>query len=277
MTLPCAGTLPSDGRPALQRARGVASLRVHLQAGRTRIADLYQEGCLKLRFPRLPSAEAVLVNTAGGMAGGDRLDVDMTVAGGAALTVTTQAAERVYRALGGPAQLDVKLMAGAGARLFWLPQETILYDAAELRRSLTLDAASSATFLLCESVVLGRAAMGETVSSGLLHERWRIRRGGRLLHAEEARLSGAIGELGRQAATLDGARAFATIVAQLPDASMRLGAVRERLPPRAGGASVFEGLLAVRIVAEDGYRLRKTLIPVLEVLADAPLPRLWSS
>lgn len=277
MTLPCASTLPSETPPALQRARGAAALTMRVQAGRTRIAELYQQGCLKLRFPRLPAAEAVLVNTAGGMTGGDRLDIDITVADGAALTVTTQAAERVYRALGGPAQLDVRLTAGPGARLFWLPQETIVYDAAQLRRSLTLDAAPDAVFLLCESVVLGRAAMGETVRAGLLQDNWRLRRAGRLVHAEQARLSGAIEELGRQAATLGGARAFATVIAQVPDASMRLGAVRERLPARVGGASAFEGLLAVRLVAADGYDLRKTLIPVLEVLADAPLPRIWSS
>ncbi|MCG6113551.1 MAG: urease accessory protein UreD, partial [Paracoccus sp.] len=113
--------------------------------------------------------------------------------------------------------------------------------------------------------------------TGSLHDRWRIRRDGRLVHAEEARLSGALETLGGQAATLAGGRAFATLLAQLPDAEARLPAIRAWLPGRGGGASAFEGLIAVRIVADDGYALRKTLIPVLEVLADAPLPRLWSS
>ncbi len=174
--------------------------------------------------------EAVLINTSGGVTGGDRLQWRLEAGAGAALVVTTQAAERVYRSTGGEARIETRLVAGPGATLEWLPQETILFDAGRLDRRLEVDLAADASVTLLESIVLGRAAMGEQVMSGALSDQWRIRRGGRLVHAEALRAEGDLARAAAGAATLAGGRAFATLVHLAPGAEARLDAARA--PPR---------------------------------------------
>ncbi len=180
---------------AANRARGAVTFDVHCLAGVTRRGHLHESGSLRVRFPS-PEAEglsAVFVNTAGGVAGGDRFDIDIAAGEGARLTLTTAAAEKIYRAEGAPAQLNIALKAAAGARLGWLPQETILFDRARVSRRIDIDLAESASLVLCEIVVFGRAAMGERMLQGEFVDRWRLRRGGRLVFAETVRLDGDIG------------------------------------------------------------------------------------
>ncbi|WP_245413574.1 urease accessory protein UreD [Mangrovicella endophytica] len=261
----------------LQRARGEARAEVRPVGGRTRLARLHQAGCLKLRFPRLPhgGAEAVLINTSGGLTGGDRLAQRFQVESGAALTVTTQACERVYRASSGRAEVATKARVGPGAGFAWLPQETILFDGGALQRSLEIDCATTSRLLLVESVILGREAMGETVLTGSLRDRWRIRRDGRLVFADDLRLEGAVSALAGHGASLSGNRAFATILVQAPEAEARLDPLRATVGNR-GGATMVDGLLIARLVAPDGFSLRKRLIPALTALAVEPLPLVWS-
>src|SRR5882724_8529969 len=181
---------------AANRARGAVAFDVHLKDGVTRRGRLHESGSLRVRFPS-PEGEglsAVFVNTAGGVAGGDRFDTEIAAGEGARLTLTTAAAEKVYRAHGEPAQLNIALKAAAGARLAWLPQETILFDRARVSRRIDIDLADGASLLLCEIVVFGRAAMGERMQSGEFVDRWRLRRGSRLVFAENVRLDGNIGE-----------------------------------------------------------------------------------
>ena len=151
--------------------------------GRNRLERLYQQGCAKAILPRsharLP--EAVLVNTSGGITGGDRLDYVMTAGDGAGLVVTTQAAERIYRAASGVGQIETRLTLGAGAELAWLPQETIVFEGGAVARRLEVEMAEDAQLTALETVVLGRAAMGERVTVGHISDQWRIRRGGRLV------------------------------------------------------------------------------------------------
>lgn len=241
----------------------------------TRIRRLHQAGSLKLRFPRTRSAraEAVLVNTAGGLAGGDRFGQRFTCAAGGRLLVTTQAAERVYRSVDGtPAEIETQLCVEAGAEVCYLPQETILFDGGALRRRLEADVAVGARLLLCESVVLGRSESGERVRAGALADRWRVRREGRLVFAEDLRLGpdwravaspGALGPF----------RAFATLLAC--GSSIEAAALRPLLGA-SGGASLVDGCLVVRLLAEDGYALRQRLVPVLAALSPGGLPGLWS-
>src|SRR5690242_13849901 len=151
---------------AENRARGAVKFGVSLRDGVTRRGDLHESGSLRVRFPS-PEAEglsAVFVNTAGGIAGGDRFDIDIAAREGARLTVTTAAAEKVYRSHGPPAHLDIALKAGTGAHLAWLPQETILFDDARISRRIDIDLAADASLLLCEIVVFGRTAMGERMT-----------------------------------------------------------------------------------------------------------------
>ncbi|WP_296595801.1 urease accessory protein UreD [Phenylobacterium sp.] len=261
--------------PTLQRARGAGRIAVAAEDGRSRLATLYQDGCGKIRLPRGGDLEAVLINSSGGLTGGDRLEWRAEAGDGAALTLTTQACEKVYRARDGVAEVRTFLTAGKGARLDWLPQETILFDGGALSRRLEADLAPGARLLAVEAAVLGRTAMGETVRHGLLRDRWRVRREGRLVFADELRLDEAIGEAGAAAPVLAGARAFASILLIDDEAGRFVAPLRAALGA-AGGASAFDGKLFARMVATDGFALRHALLSALEVLRDGqPLPRVW--
>jgi urease accessory protein len=273
---------------APQRARGELRIAYGVRDGRTVLRDLYQSGCLKARFPRPePAARptAVLLNTGGGVAGGDALRVAIQVAAGARLVVTTQAAERVYRARPAdrPARIDTTLQVADGAQLDWLPQETILFDRARARRRLEVELGATAGFVGVESLVLGRRAMGEQVTLAWWRDLIRLRRAGRLLLHDAVRLEGAVTENLAGAATGGGARAVATLLYVGPDAAARLDPLRARLAAAgagasATGASTWEGLLLARIVAADSARLRRLVVAGLAVLRDDhPLPRLWHS
>lgn len=262
----------------LQRARGSGRIAVTAEGGVTRLARLYQDGCGKIRLPRDARAEgleAVLINSSGGLTGGDRMEWAAEVAGGARLTLSTQACEKVYRARDGVAEQRVALTVGEGARLDWLPQETILFDGGALARTLEADLAEGARLLAVEAVILGRTAMDETVRLGALHDRWRIRREGRLIFADDLRLDGPIADLAAKAPILAGGRAFASLLLVADDAQRLLPPLRAALGHH-GGASAFDGKLFARVTAPDGFALRQALLPALEILRDgAPLPRIW--
>src|ERR1700722_7848361 len=181
---------------AANRARGSVKFDVQEVEGVTRRRHLHESGSLRVRFPSPEAAglSAVFVNTAGGIAGGDRFDIDIVAGEGSRLAVTTAAAEKIYRAQGPAAQLNIALKAAAGAHFAWLPQETILFDRARVSRRIDIDLAEGASLLLCEIVVFGRSAMGERMLHGEFVDRWRVRRGGRLVFAEPRRLASAFGE-----------------------------------------------------------------------------------
>lgn len=269
--------LAAPEEAGLQRARGRASADIHVAAGRSRLARLHQAGCLKLRFPtpRDASAEAVLINSSGGLTGGDRLTQSFKLADRAELSVTTQACERIYRSSGGEARVATTIDVAAGASLAFLPQETIFFDGGALRRRLDIHCQDSSRLLVAESVILGRTLMGETVRTGSIRDAWRIRRGDRLVFADALRFDGEIDRIGLQPASLAGAKAFSTILCQTPDPRPMLEEIRG-LMGGSGGASAFDGLIVARIVAADGFALRKRLLPVLSALAEGPLPRIWS-
>ncbi|KTR04072.1 urease accessory protein, UreD [Aureimonas ureilytica] len=243
--------------------------------GETRLRHLHQAGALKLRFPRVAQAEAVLINTAGGLTGGDALRQSFEVEPGGALRVTTQACERIYRSTGADARVSTCLTVAPNAALSYLPQETILFDGGRLSRSLDVDAASSSRLLLCESVVLGREAMGESVTTGALRDRWRVRRDGQLILADDLKLGGDMAELTGRNASLGAARAFATVFWQDERGEGVLPALREVLGPE-GGASHIDGFGMARLVAPSYYALRKRLVPALALLSQVGLPRVWS-
>jgi urease accessory protein len=261
-----------------QRTRGSAIIAVAGRHGAMHLERLRQDGSLKVLWPTSDhdsTREAVLLNTAGGLTGGDRLSVSVSVGSGARLIVSTQAAERVYRSADGTADVRAELKVGPGGRLDWLPQETILYDNASLDRRLSLDLAPGGRALLVEPVILGRRAMGERVRQASVHDRWEVRQDGRLLFADRLRVEGkAWGSL-MTAGMLGGAGAWANFVLLCPDAAARLGSLRRLLPPNAGASLVREGVLFGRILAVDGFELRQGLIPALELLGGRPLPKVW--
>lgn len=281
---PLEGGRSADGRvgvdlqPPMQRTRGEGRIEAQYLDGRTRLRTLFQDGAARIRLPHTHDAslQAALINTAGGLCDGDRLAWEAAAGPGARLVLTTPACERVYRALGeGAACLATRLSAAAGARIDWLPQETILFAGSRLERTLEVDLAADATFLAVEAVILGREAMGETALDARLEDRWRIRRDGRLLHAEATRLTGTA--LERDGiALLGGASALATILYVGADAERRLSAVGDLRHGRSG-ASVIGERLVIRAVASGGLGLRRIIAPVLEALSGAgALPRLWT-
>jgi urease accessory protein len=263
---------------AANRARGAIAFDVHHTEGVTRRRHLHESGSLRVRFPS-PEAEglsAVFVNTAGGIAGGDRFDIDIATGEGSRLAVTTAAAEKVYRAAGPAAQLNITLKAAAGSHLAWLPQETILFDRARVLRRIDIDLAEGASLLLCEIVVFGRSAMGERMLQGEFVDRWRLRRGGRLAFAETVRLDGDIGQkLARPAISKGGAAIGTALI--VPGDEALVERIREISDSFGGevGISSWNGFAMARFCAQDAAKLRADMIAVLGRASGSALPRLW--
>lgn len=278
---PTTARSPAEPAPAANRARGELRARFANVGGRTGVAQCFEGGGLRLRFPRVqpglvPGCEAVTINTGGGMVGGDTAHLDFEVEYRAAVTVTSQSAEKIYRATGATTYVDTRLTLQQGATLEWLPQETILFDQARFHRRLEADLAAGARLLLVESLVFGRLAMGETVRTGSLRDRWRIRRGGTLVFAEAVRLEGAIGETLDRPALGGGARAMATLLLVAPDAEAQLAAARDALAGFAeGGASAWNGMLVVRCLSPSPERMRAAIIRLLASLRGRAAPRVW--
>jgi len=259
------------------RARGAVRFDVHARDGVTRRGTLHESGSLRVRFPSPEDQglSGVFVNTAGGVAGGDRFDIEISAAESARLTLTTAAAEKVYRAPGAPAQLNIALTAGAGAHLSWLPQETILFDRARVHRRFDIDLDEGASLLLCEIVVFGRTAMGERMEQGEFVDRWRMRRGGKLVFAETVRLDGNIGaKLARSAVTKGGAAIGTALI--VPGDEALVERIREASESFSGevGISTWNGFAMARFCAQDAARLRADMMAVL-TRTGAALPRLW--
>jgi urease accessory protein len=263
---------------AANRARGRISVGVVSADGRTRRSHVDEAGSLRVRFPNASAAEceAVIVNTAGGVAGGDDFALDVDVGPGASLSVTGAAAEKIYRAIDTDATLSVKLSVAPGGALRWLPQETILFDRAQLSRSIEVDVAEGGSLLLAEAVVFGRSAMGESVTQGRLLDRWRVRRGGRLVFAETLRLEDRLSDVLARTAVMNGAAAIATVllVPGSDDAVANVRALGEHFTGEVG-MSAWNGIAVARLCASDGAALRRDLVAVLTALDRKALPRLW--
>jgi urease accessory protein len=265
-----------------QRARGELTVTFGLRDTRTVLRDLRQDGCLKARFPRGEAwTEAIILNSSGGVAGGDRLANTLAVQQGARATFTTQAAERFYRALPGdpPADLRTTIAVAPNAHAEWLPQESILFDRCALNRTLNVNIAAGGNFLGAEMLVFGRTAMGETVATARLHDTIRIRHAGRLLLHDAIRLDGEVATLLDHPATAAGARAIATLVYVGENTEQALDALRAAWEdaPASCGASAWNGMLVGRVVAQDGAPLRAAMTMGLRALrGPRALPVVWT-
>lgn len=276
----------SAAAPVLQRTKGAAVCSFKKRGDKTVLDRLHQSGSFKVRLPRLDpgqAPEAVLLNTAGGLTGGDSLMFEGALAEGCEAVFTTQASERGYRALSGDARVVSHLEAGAGSTLAWLPQETILFDGARLKRTFDVDLEGDAALIAHESIIFGRAAMGETMTTGAFSDIWLIRRDGRLIHADALRIEGPVADILADAATLRHARAMTTILYAAPNAENRLQAARDiidGLSPAIGiaGASAWQEKLVIRAVADTGANLRRIVEPLITNLRGGkPMPRVWST
>lgn len=277
--------IPPPARPGDQqpRAIGTASLASKLRGEASVLEDLRLSGSSRVLFPhanyargRGAALQAVLLNTAGGITGGDRFEVTAQAQPHSHLTLTTQAAERAYRSIdAAPGRLDSTLTLHQHARLDWLPQETIVFEGAALHRSLTINMADTARFLMVEPVIFGRAAMGETVHAAEVFDRITVRRNTQMLFTDRVKLAGDVQSHLNRPAIAGGARAMATVLLASADAERHLEPLRALLPPTGGASLIRDGLLFARILAADGHELRRSLIPALTHLHGADLPRTW--
>jgi urease accessory protein len=274
--------LSEEASSRRQREVGRVSFAAAALDRQTRPMRIEESGSMRIRLPKGESAglDAVLVNTAGGIACGDRFAVEIEAQTGASVTVATPAAEKIYRSDGPVSTLSVDLKVGRAARLDWLPQETILFDRARLDRRLEAVVAEDARLTLLEAVVFGRQARAECIEDGLLIDRWRIRRKTRLIYADTLRLDGQITDLLQKPSVGNGARALATLIHVAPDAEARLESIRALLTSGNGchaAASAWNGLLAVRFCAVGIEALRAAVCPFLLAFRGEPLPRVWLS
>ncbi|MFS4437979.1 urease accessory protein UreD [Paracoccaceae bacterium GXU_MW_L88] len=243
--------------------------------GRSALARLEQQGASRLLFPRRDHVEGIILNTAGGVTGGDRFQFRAEVQENAALTLTTQGAERLYKAQDGETgRIESEVRIGPAGRLDWLPQETILFHGANVSRRFTANLTSDARFLFVEPIIVGRSHMGETVTSARFRDDVRLIRDGEVIFRDTTALDGNIAALMDRPAIGGGARAAALLLYAARDAEAHLERLRA-LCPATGGVSLLRGgLLAARLLAADGFALRRSLIPMLRHFTD--LPRCWS-
>jgi urease accessory protein len=264
---------------AANRARGRVSLAVAATQSGTVRRRVHESGALRLRFPNSRTGaplEAVIINTAGGMTGGDRFDCEIKVGAGARLTVTTAAAEKIYRSLGPATQITVKLDVQPDGALVWLPQAMIAFDGMRLRRTIDVTLVHPGTLVLAEATVFGRSAMGESVREGCLFDQRRVRVDGALVFAETIGLDGDIAGRLAEAAVAKRGAAIASVL-KLPASEDCAAAVHSIQDSFAGevGVSAWNGMAVARLVAPDGASLQRDLIHVLNAFGATPLPRLW--
>lgn len=270
---------------ALQRSHGEARLRFATgSSGHSRLIERYAASPARILAPRphREAPEAVLANTAGGVAGGDSLSVSVDCGPSADGVVSGQAAEKIYRALDAPAKMQTTLRLGAGATLEWLPQETILFNGALLNRQINVDLADDARLLMAESIVLGRKAHNETFASGQLTDYWRIDRAGQPVWRDRMLVEGG----GDSLFTANGfrnARALATLIYAAPDAVTHTEYLQTEMAslPIFAGATHLRGLLIARMLADDAGTVKSLLAGVIGAFRHrvlgrpATVPRVW--
>lgn len=271
----------------LQRAEGSCRILLSGSENGTRVMDVFQRSPVRVMFPRAGGGaveEAVLVNTAGGIAGGDRLEYSVTALADASIALTSQAAEKVYRALNVPAQISTKLKAHEGAKLAWLPQETIIFNWARLSRNTEINLASGAELLALEWLVLGRAAHGENIVGGHITDSWRVKKDGRLVWADTFRATDEAFPDVHRKALLSNFKAIATLIYFGPDLDTRLELLRglaSSLECDCAATSVG-GLIIVRFAANVSFNLRLALRSFLQQFGQEfgpgpfRVPKMWS-
>jgi urease accessory protein len=271
----------------LERANGAGRIVLTGSSTGTRIVEVYQKFPINLMFPRTGDdlvKEAVIINSSGGIAGGDQLEIEVVALNDASVAVTTQAAEKVYRALDRPARVGTRLKACSTAKLAWLPQETIVFDQARIRRQTEIDLCSGAELIALEWLVLGRAARGEEVVSGHISDSWRVKRDGHLIWADGFRVSDEVFAQLHRRALLSNWKAVGTLIYFGPDLDARLRTLREIAASLDChcAATIVGAIIIVRVAAAVSSDLRRGLRSLLEQfsreLGPAPfgVPKMWS-
>lgn len=265
----------------VEETAGGTTSRLHVRFdalnGKTSVGRLHEAGALRLRRCAGEGCDVIVVNTGGGIVGGDRHRVEVELSAGASVQFTTAAAEKVYRSLGPSSRIDIGMRLKEGAHLQWLPQETILFDQAALSRQIEVDLTPTSRFLAVESVVFGRLAMGELAVSGHFEDSWRLRLGQRLIYAEESRFSGEIAGLLDRPALAAGARASSLLLFVGEDLDERVSALAQDHHPSevACGFSQRHNVLIGRYLSSAPDLLKDLLARHIATLSGRGAPRAW--
>jgi urease accessory protein len=269
-----------DARGTLAFSGGGSALSVLRQQAPIRFLQPYPE----VGDPRT----GVIVNTAGGIVGGDRLDIAISAHDGAQALMTAQAAEKIYRSNGATAEIAMTFESRRGAALEVLPQGTILFDGARLRRRTALRVDADATLLFGEILHFGRVAMGETYATGAIDDRIDVTWGKRRVWVDALRLHGGQIMAMRAVSGLAGMPHAAVLVLLTPEPGRYLAGLRDVLDAHAheglrSGAAVFaDGPLVARWLAHDSGALRRSFAAAWRGLRSesldrpARMPRIWS-
>jgi len=276
-----AGTL-AGGDVSSIRACGSLRISSVARSGRSVRGDVYEAGGLRIRFPNEagPGLSAVAINTGGGVTGGDRLDISATAGAGSVLTVTTSAAEKMYRSAGEAAEMHIALSVRERASLAWLPQEAILFDGARIRRIYEVDVAQGAHLLLCDVNCVGRTAMNENVGRLFLQDQWRIRIGGQLCYADYMRIDGDASQILARPFVAGGACSFASIIVCGNESAAACKDLRNLFANQDevhAGAGLFSDICIARLVSSRLGPLRDIMVRALQHLYGAAVPRSWAT
>lgn len=269
--------LATKALPKFQRSKGRVELGFSCQAHSNGLEHLYQAGCLKALIPKNYSEvpDVILINTAGGITGGDELKIQAHIGERVNVCLTTQTAERVYKTCQGIGKIEVELDLKNSSKLDWIPQETILFDKSAIKRSIKVNMLEHSHLFMVESIILGRQAMNECVTSNLFIDRWEILRNSKPIYIESLKLSNA-NELSGLA-TLGKNKALATILYIAPDSEERLGQMRRLIVDSDvfGAATAWGGKMVVRLISECPRLLRLALIYIITEFRGRSLPRVW--
>ena len=271
--------LSLDRDVIFQRARGALNISaVAGVGGQSRLQDLRQQGSYRAIFPRpkMGAIEAVMINTAGGITGGDRFSTKVTAHDHAKISLTTQAAERIYRAPDAtPGSMQTRLEVKSNAQLYWLPQETILFEGSRLHRRLEVEVTRDSKFLMVEPIVFGREASGEILNFCSLDDRVCITTEGTPIYVDRIKLDGDVALILKRSAVADGLRSMASIVLVDKMAKAMIDGVRTLLPSSGGASLLADNILAIRLLCTDSFALRTALLPILKHLTQNAVPKNW--
>ena len=256
------------------RARGALHLAA---AGQSKIKNLFQQGSTRALFPRRANGlECIIINTSGGLTGGDEFSNSIKCEDQSNITVTTQGCERIYKSGDGSAAIvENKIELKNAACIRWLPQETIFFDHGRITRKLKVNLSSEAEALIVEPVIFGRIAMGETDISGYFDDKIEVCVDDKIAFLDKTRLSGNISEILKRQAVADGSTATAIIIFKSKKAKSFLKNFKDRLNNQSGASLISEDFLVARFIAPTGYELRQMLVPIITEITDKNLPKTW--